>query len=186
MNIDKFWAVIDDARNEAENWEDMYDPLVDILSRLEMADLMRWKQIFDEYQHLSYKNKLWAAAYVINGGCSDDGFDYFRAWLTAQGREVFLNALNDPNSLADTDGCEGDVEFEEMLGVAAAAYFNKTNTQDYEQFYDELENGPLPEELAAAMRSEINYAPDIDVEWDDDDEESLSGLLPKLCAAFDW
>jgi hypothetical protein len=28
----------------------------------------------------SYRNDLWAAGYLINGGCSDDGFDYFRGW----------------------------------------------------------------------------------------------------------
>jgi len=25
------------------------------------------------------------AAYIINGGCSDDGFEYFRRWLVLQG-----------------------------------------------------------------------------------------------------
>ncbi|WP_342210876.1 LysR family transcriptional regulator [Streptomyces sp. DH-12] len=44
---------------------------------------------------------LWAAAYVINGGCSDDGFDYFRGWLIAQGREVFERAVARPGALAD-------------------------------------------------------------------------------------
>jgi hypothetical protein len=29
---------------------------------------------------------MWVAAYLMNGGCSDDGFDYFRGWLIAQGR----------------------------------------------------------------------------------------------------
>ena len=27
----------------------------------------------------SYRSSLWAAAYVINAGCSDDGFGYFAA-----------------------------------------------------------------------------------------------------------
>jgi len=49
----------------------------------------------------SYRSSLWAAAYVINGGCSDDGFDYFRAWLMLQGRETFGQAVADPDSLAD-------------------------------------------------------------------------------------
>ena len=44
---------------------------------------------------------LWAAAYMICGGCSDDGFRDFRAWLIAQGREVFKGAVPNPDSLAD-------------------------------------------------------------------------------------
>ena len=36
----------------------------------------------------SYRWDLWGAAYLANGGCSDDGFDYFRGWLIGQGRKV--------------------------------------------------------------------------------------------------
>ena len=49
----------------------------------------------------SYRSSLWAAAYVINAGCSDDGFGYFRGWLMFQGRETFGQAVADPDSLAD-------------------------------------------------------------------------------------
>ena len=49
----------------------------------------------------SYRTRLWAAAYVINGGCSDDGFDYFRGWLIVQGRHVFEQAVVNPDALAD-------------------------------------------------------------------------------------
>jgi len=31
----------------------------------------------------SYLGLLWAAAYLISGGCSDDGFDYFRGLALA-------------------------------------------------------------------------------------------------------
>ncbi|MFL6076856.1 MAG: DUF4240 domain-containing protein [Mycobacteriales bacterium] len=36
----------------------------------------------------SYQGDLWGAAYLINGGASDDGFDYFRGWLIARTRGV--------------------------------------------------------------------------------------------------
>ncbi|EKC76209.1 hypothetical protein LEA_04821 [human gut metagenome] len=36
-------------------------------------------------------------------GCSDDGFIDFRAWLIAQGKEVYMNALRDPDTLADIE-----------------------------------------------------------------------------------
>lgn len=45
---------------------------------------------------------LWAAAHVINGHCSEDGFVSFRAWLIAQGRTVFAAALENADSVADT------------------------------------------------------------------------------------
>jgi hypothetical protein len=49
----------------------------------------------------SSRSSLWAAAYVINGGCSDDGFDYFRAWLMLQGQGTFGQAVADLDSPAD-------------------------------------------------------------------------------------
>ncbi len=47
-------------------------------------------------------------AYIINGGCSDDGFDYFLGWLIAKGRKYFEAALVNPERAGD--GAEpGDV-----------------------------------------------------------------------------
>ncbi|MDR2051388.1 MAG: DUF4240 domain-containing protein [Deltaproteobacteria bacterium] len=185
MNHEEFWKIIDAAREEAGGWEEMYETLPERLRALELPDLMRWKLIFDEYQRLSYKNKLWAAAYVINGGCSDDAFDYFRGWLTAQGREVFLNALKDPETLAEVEAAEEDVEFEDILYAPAQAYLRKLNLppDDSGAFYEELEKHALPAEIEAAMAAEIVYDEEIDAEWE---EEDLPGLLPVLCGKFGW
>jgi hypothetical protein len=186
MDIGTFWEIIDSARRENGGWEEMYEPLVNRLAELAPNEILLWQNIFDEYQSLSYKTKLWAAAYIINGGCSDDGFDYFRGWLTAQGKKVFLNVLKDPDSLAELETAEG--EFEDMLGAALAAYMMKMGLADgdHDLFYDEMEKNPLPDELKKAMISEIEYANDIDVEWEDENEDDLKKILPRLCEAFDW
>ena len=39
-------------------------------------------------------------AYIIGGGCSDDGFWDFRSWLAVRGKRVYLVALRNPESLA--------------------------------------------------------------------------------------
>ncbi len=44
---------------------------------------------------------LWAAAYIINGGCSDDGFDDFKAALLTMPDELFDQVVEDPDCLAD-------------------------------------------------------------------------------------
>jgi hypothetical protein len=38
---------------------------------------------------------------MINGGCSNDGFEDFRGWLIVQGHEVFERMIADPDTLAD-------------------------------------------------------------------------------------
>lgn len=30
-------------------------------------------------------------------GCSDDSFDYFRGWFIAQGKDVYMDALAEPD-----------------------------------------------------------------------------------------
>ena len=123
MTLQLFWKIIDNAKNEDATYEDICETLVDILSNLEITDIITWGQIFDEYQTLSYKTKLWAAAYIINGGYSDDGFDYFRPAVMIQGKNVFLEALQNPDSLAKLDLDTDDVfECIEMLSVGCEAF----------------------------------------------------------------
>ena len=62
----------------------------------------RFDDIACAYSGLAYQYGLWTAASVIErGGCTDDGFIDFRGWLIAQGREVYMATLKDPDSLAD-------------------------------------------------------------------------------------
>lgn len=50
--------------------------------------------IIHAYEDLADKFGLWDAAGIMKEyGCSDDGFIDFRAWLIAQGREVYFAAL---------------------------------------------------------------------------------------------
>ena len=144
MDSKKFWQIIDEARGQAGHWEDMMEPLTDSLARFDEEEIFYWQQIFNEYQNLSYKKKLWAAAYIINEGCSDDAFDYFRAWLIAQGRIIFMNALQNPETLANADIFREVTEFEEIMGAGAVAYDKKHGIEpDYTGFYNEIDDYPL-------------------------------------------
>lgn len=54
------------------------------------------------YMDLAYQYGLRTAASVMERyDCSDDGFIDFRAWLVDQGRNVYMTALKDPDSLAE-------------------------------------------------------------------------------------
>lgn len=54
-----------------------------------------------------YRWELWAAAYLIGGGRSDDSFIDFRAGLIAQGRDWYDKAAASPDSLADHSAVSG-------------------------------------------------------------------------------
>lgn len=66
--------------------------------------------------------------YIINGGCSDDGFDYFRGWLVAQGKDFFEQVLQEPARAARRVRDE-NAECEDILYAAPEAYENKTGTE---------------------------------------------------------
>src|SRR5262245_42549561 len=102
MDRSAFWQLIEVSRQEAAgNCMRQGSLLTDRLSRLPPDEIIEFQRLLVEFMDLSYTNDLWAAAYIINGGCSNDCFDYFRAWLIGQGESVFNNAMTDAETLAD-------------------------------------------------------------------------------------
>ena len=162
MNLDEFWKVIEDSRRGPDLDAQMgvlRERLVS-LAPSELAD-------FDRHLHKlgaeSYGWNLWGAAYLINGGCSDDGFDYFRGWLIAQGRRWFESALADPDSLADLPGLTDFAELEEILYVA---------------------NQVHEEKIGSRIPAERIPWPELGEGWGFDDEEEMRTRYPKLFAKF--
>jgi hypothetical protein len=85
------------------------------------------------YLNEAYTCDLWGAADVIHGGCSDDGFEYFRCWLVSRGRRVYEAALADPDSLAQQDVRPGPWnvwEFEQIYYVAKEVFTEKGGEGD--------------------------------------------------------
>jgi Protein of unknown function (DUF4240) len=121
----------------------------------------------------SYRDPLWAAAYLINGGCSDDGFEYFRGWLIVQGHEVYERVMADPDTLADLPVVRtktptaGPVECEDTLYIASRAYRAATG--------EGLPRGTFT----------IRY-PELDPDWgfDFDNRAEMTRRLPRLGALF--
>lgn len=207
MDKNQFWKSIDSACEVSGGGKGMYEPLLKTLSAMEPQDVIHWQQIFDEYMELADKQKLWGAAAVMHHGCSDDGFMDFRGWLIAQGKNVYLNALSNPDSLAGVKsvrafgrevlkldyymplkGYSTAAKFEKILSVANYAYENITGS--HEDFYDKIEGFPLPDEEKADIAADVKYAPDIDEKWfdwnvpDADIENRLRQAHPNLYRLF--
>ena len=120
MNVDSFWTLIDKCRGQSDECEELANLVVKQLSALPQEEIAGFIRVFDELLDRAYLWDLWGAAYIINGGCSDDGFEYFRCWLIAQGRDTFERALADPESLAEL--AEPEVECEDLLYAGGRAW----------------------------------------------------------------
>jgi hypothetical protein len=195
MNEKLFWEIIDQSRQKANGvidmhcpkvgWYGMRQPLIKKLSMLGVADIFTWSEILNLYRVLLFKTKVWAAGHVINGWCSDDGFGYFCNWLIAQGKDVVLNTLRDPEYLANLDTCEGRMQFEFLSYVPVEAYLMKLGIKDMNHFYDDYNKSrPLPEKIKEEITSGVVCADDIDIDLSKGDD--LLNLLPKLCKKFKW
>jgi len=192
MDKHRFWAIIDEARNESmkssDNIEDMDELLIEKLSKFGEEEIIHWGLILDLYQQLSYKDTLWAADFVINDHLSDDGFDYFRAWVTAHGKQVFLNALRNPDSLADLRPQRLDTWFEGLLYVCQEAYYTKTKIAG-QRFYNECAKYSLSQKEISEIEEEIVYADnsvdanECEFAWEDD-KGLLKETLPNLWIMF--
>jgi hypothetical protein len=134
MDSTTFWGIIRESRADFDpalrdgnmnRQVKRFQQLLNDLAPLEIAQIQRE---FDQRMNEAYRWDLWGAAYIINSGCSDDGFTDFRSWLISMGLEVYAAALRDPESLidvADTDGIEA-TSFEEFQYVPSQVYENKT------------------------------------------------------------
>lgn len=129
MQNENFWELIHNSKVGANDCGEQADNLSQLLSDLEPPEIVSFDEHLNRKLIDSYRWDLWAVAYIINGGASDDGFLYFRGWLIAQGKDYFEAALSDPESAANNAIVGAFNECEDILYVARQAYEEKTEDE---------------------------------------------------------
>lgn len=168
MDENTFWSIIDSAvsHNKAES-DYQYDQLKNRLRQMNPEEIVGFDRAMQQAIDKAYTVKLWGAAYLINGGCSDDGFVYFRGWLIAQGSTLYKQALADPDSLADylqTYLGSANIEDEDLLMTPGMIFEEKVGAGEVYDVGLDLIVEPAGEN------------------WDFNDMEQMKRRLPKLFA----
>jgi Protein of unknown function (DUF4240) len=173
MSDDRFWMLVGQTLRFEDEPEIQLAELQRDLAKLSAAEIVAFELAFGRKLVASYTWELWGAAYVVHGGCSDDGFEYFRRWLISKGRKVFDIVLANPDSLANFDGStvEGYYEFEEFASAAPNAWQAKTGKDPYQSDEFPFASG----ETAGNDPSGVQF---------DDDADYLAKAYPKLWAKF--
>ncbi|KAB7709064.1 DUF4240 domain-containing protein [Bacillus aerolatus] len=177
MTEAQFWELLETCKEKGEDIDEQIEWLVTHLSRKPVKDIVMFDFIFNQYYYKSYTSNLWAAAYIVMGGCSDDCFDYFRAWVLYLGKECYEAAIENPETLLPyfklLEEQEEIPQLEELLYVASIAYEEKTGFDDekYFKLYDQLAKDDYIE-------------PELEFDWDGDDEEGLRKKFPLLWGAY--
>ena len=127
MTKDKFWEVIDNARAIAPALEGkpLRESLYKQLLKLSPDELVGFDCAWQEYRRIANSPQLIAAACIINGGTSDDRFDYFKNWLILQGQYAFRQALQNPDTLAALRITFDDTEWEDCGYLTSLAFVGR-------------------------------------------------------------
>jgi uncharacterized protein DUF4240 len=170
MDETEFWALIDSTREDAEgDPEEQADLLIERLTRLDPDAVMFFARHFESRYNRASQWDLWAAAWILLDGVSDDAFDAFRCWLIGQGREVFEHAAHDADSLAEVlEGFDEELDGDaEDLGYAA------------DEAYEQLTGTVMPD-LGLPEPPEDPVGVSLNLE----DDAALAERLPKLWDRF--
>jgi hypothetical protein len=134
MSDDAFWAIIAKTTPYEADTERQSKALHDSLSILSPDEIAGFELAFQRQQRRAYTWDLWGAAYVINGGASDDGFEYFERWLISKGRRVFETAVADPDALGTmlASDAGGNCEYEEFAYIASTVWKEKTGIDPWQ------------------------------------------------------
>ena len=162
MNEYRFWGIVMEARSAAKgNYRAQISNLERLLFTLEPSEIEQFDNRFMALMEVAYDYKLWGAAYVINSGCSDDCFDYFRQYLISQGRDRFYATLKDPESCSAWIKSETQEDWEGLLYVASKIYKMKTGFE-------------IP----------CSYAPEFLIKGDAFDAQTVHKAYPRLAKKF--
>jgi hypothetical protein len=126
MKIDEFWSLV--QRVHAASPADMDEKcrlLSAELRQLSCEQIRSFGSHFRDLFYQAYNWEVWAAAYIINGGCSDDGFMDFRSTLISLGRDAYSTALSDVDSLVEFNIDPAWATYEGYQYVAGKAYEDK-------------------------------------------------------------
>ncbi|MCP2273622.1 Protein of unknown function (DUF4240) [Actinokineospora diospyrosa] len=177
MTDDAFWQLISRTTEQAGDRDEQSEWLAEELTRLPVAEVVDFARRLAEVRRRADTWTMWAAAHLIEEGCSGDGFCYFQLWLLTLGREVFDRAVADPDSLAEVPGVRG----------LAARPMREWSDQDWPEWESldfaahEAHQEVTGRELAVPVAREGRAA---DAEWDIEDEEQVRARLPRLWALF--
>lgn len=160
MKMEEFWKF-----NEELPEEEAASVLFGRLIKQDPESIIEYSRIFHQKFSEAYIWDLWGAAYLIDGGCSDDGFMDFRYGLISRGQKVYEDALRNPDSLASVLDEDSFIPNEDFGYVAQKAYEHLTGNEMPLFEYDH------PQEPSGD-------------DWDFDESELCKNKFPKLWAKF--
>lgn len=169
MNKEDFWNLIDETNRlcPTRDKESIMAVVTEKLMKLDVNDILDFHMIQQEYFRMAYRNDLHAASEAIGADPSYDGLQAFIYWLISRGKGVFIDAMNNPDSLADVPKGGEQIGFQSFGYAAYTAYsmkMDRVNPGDMSDIYSALNSEDydgLASETRKAIHDEIPKRADI-------------------------
>lgn len=169
LDENQFWNIIEKSLKSTRGQNEQEAYLIKNLQTLSPEELIGFRLKTDKLLYDTYNSEMWCAAYIMNGGCSDDCFEYFRLWIISRGKDVYQKAQVNPDSLI-TEVVTGQnyYDFESFWYIALKAFEKNTGKELYD--YIDYDNHKF---------NEGSY-PNIEFNWEEDKPESMIAICPTL------
>jgi hypothetical protein len=173
LDEEKFWSIVQRSLEATDDQDDQEQFLISEIQKLTPKEIIGFRLRTDYLLYHTYNSDMWCAGYIMNGGCSDDGFEYFRNWVISRGKETYSKAKANPDSLIEEviDDVES-YEFESFWYVALEAFSKKTGKDLYD--YIDQEN----------FKTNEGSYPQFEFTWTEEDAESMRKVCPQLYEKF--
>jgi hypothetical protein len=166
-----YWSIIDTSLKNSGNQDEQEQILIKEISKLTPKEMIGFRLRTDKLLYDTYNSEIWCAGYIMNGGCSDDGFEYFRNWVISRGKDIYYKAKQNPDNLiSEVDEDSEIYEFESFWYVALKAFKEKTGRDLYDYIDDDN------------FKTREGQYPQFEFTWQEEDPESMKKICPKLFA----
>jgi hypothetical protein len=174
MDEETFWNYISASRSarrtglsDISNHKAQLETLRKLLELLTNEELIGFQRIYCILSSRAERWDLLRAAMLIEGGVGDDGFLDFKAWLISCGKDLYSNAIQNPDSLAECASVKNSAThfFPLFSSVAPSIYEERTHEEMPDAEF------PIPPEIPAG--EQFPFAP-----------AELERKFPRLWALF--
>ena len=95
----EFWSLIDDTRPDDHDSSVHAATISNALTEAGLEQTLEYARLFDRAMDALYTWPLWGVAHLALRGCSDDAFEYLRAWIVSAGETTWRKAVEEPEDL---------------------------------------------------------------------------------------
>lgn len=188
MDKKQFWQTIEDSRKDEGQRDDVFlDHVMKALDKMSASDVLGFQAYLNAYMKAANFPAMWEAAALINKGCTDDGFEYFRAWLVSQGEQTYHNAFKNPDSLSSHPRLQPDpithdavrCEFESFLYQPMEAYKDVTRNQAGTEYFQAAHE--MEDDIAQELCQDLVIGDSMKTQHKPEDLEKAFPQLAKRC-----